>query len=174
MRTIVKLSKLKDPQVILNLVATRSTDPDDPGSGEEWVMDFNKIIPEPRTIEECPDDYIIESAKEAHIQEDEERPWFDWYRWHRDYWGVKWPAYDGYSIIGKSYIEFVFSTPWNLAYPVIHKLDLLGCNIDVKYADEDTGHNCGKLSYTPEQDWTYEDESTLKDPIRFANRVWER
>lgn len=170
-RTIVKLSKLKDPQVILNLVATCSRSPEKPE--EEYFIDFNKIIPEPKTIEECPEDCVVASAKEAHMQEDEERPWFNWYKWHNVYWGTKWGAYDAYTIIGKSYVQFVFSTAWSLAYPIIHKLDLLGCNIDVKYADEDTGNNCGRLTYTSEQGWTHWDESELKDPVRFANRVWE-
>ena len=139
-RTIVKINKLKkdDIDIILNLIATKLEDPDYPDEvKDDYVIDFNKIIPEPTTIEECPEECRVKSAKEAHISEDEARPWFNWYEWRCTYWGTKWGAYDGYTIIGKSFIQFVFSTAWSLAYPVIQKLALMGYNIEVKYADED-------------------------------------
>ena len=151
-------------------MATCSHSPEKPEG--EYFIDFNKIIPEPTAIEECPEDYRVKSAKEAHISEDEARPWFNWYKWHCTYWGTKWGAYDCYTIIGKSFIQFVFSTAWSLAYPVMQKLALMGYNIEVKYADEDYGNNCGKLTYTSEQGWTHWDESELKDPVRFARDLW--
>ena len=175
-RTVIKISKLKkdDIDIVLNLIATKLEDPDYPDEvKDDYVIDFNKIIPEPTTIEECPEECRVKSAKEAHISEDEARPWFNWYEWHCTYWGTKWGAYDGYTIIGKSFIQFVFSTAWSLAYPVIQKLALMGYNIEVKYADEDIGSNCGKLTYTSEQGWTHWDESELKDPVRFAREVWK-
>ena len=54
----------------------------------------------------------------------------------------------------------------------MQKLALMGYNIEIKYADEDLGSNCGKLTYTSEQGWTHWDESELKDPVRFAREVW--
>lgn len=173
-RTIVKINKLKkdDIDIILNLIATCSHSPEE--LEEKYFIDFNKIIPEPTTIEECPEDCRVKRAIEAHIEEDSERPWFNWYEWHTKYWGTKWGAYDCYTKIGKSYIQFVFSTAWSLAYPVMQKLALMGYNIEIKYADEDLGNNCGKLTYSSEQGWTHWDESELKDSYRFASELWKR
>ena len=81
-RTVIKISKLKkdDIDIVLNLIATKLEDPDYPDEvKDDYVIDFNKIIPEPTTIEECPEDCRVKSAKEAHISEDEARPWFNWY-----------------------------------------------------------------------------------------------
>ena len=170
-RTIVKINKLKkdDIDIVLNLIASPLSE----HRPTEYVIDFNKIIPEPTTIEECPEEYRVKSAKEAHISEDEARPWFNWYEWRIDHWGTKWGAYDRHTVIGKSFIQFVFSTAWNLAYPVIQKLALMGYDIEVRYADEDYGVNCGKLTYTSEQGWTHWDEHELKDSERFAREVWK-
>lgn len=171
-RTIVKINKLKkdDIDIVLNLVATCSLSPEKPEG--EYFIDFNKIIPEPTTIEECPEDCRVKSAKEAHISEDEARPWFNWYKWHCTYWGTKWGAYDCYTIIGKSFIQFVFSTAWSLAYPVMQKLALMGYNIDIKYADEDIGNNCGRLTYKREQGWTHWNSMDLTNPEQFARSLW--
>lgn len=165
-RTVVKFHKLKkeDIDIILNLIACPAD--------EEYAIDFNKIIPEPTTREECPEDCI--ATPDSHIESDSERPWFNWYEWHVKYWGTKWGAYDCYTKIGKSYIQFVFSTAWSLAYPVMEKLALMGYNIEIKYADEDLGNNCGKLTYSSEQGWNHYDESELKDSYRFASELWKR
>lgn len=173
-RSVIKINKLKkdDIDLILKLVATCSRSPEKPEG--EYFIDFDKIIPEPRTIDECPEDCVVASAKEAGIEEDEDRPWFNWYKWHNLYWGTKWGAYDAYTIIGKSYVQFVFSTAWNIPMPILRKLALLGYNIEGKYADEDYGHNCGTYSYSNEQDWIFNDESSLKDPVRFARDLWNK
>lgn len=72
------------------------------------------------------------------------------------------------------FIKFVFNTAWSLAYPIIQKLASLGYDIDVKYADEDYGNNCGRLTYTNELGWTHWDESELKDSVKFARDLWSR
>lgn len=166
-RTIVKFKHLKSDDIImiLNMIASQLED-------GTYVIDFNKIIPEPQDITDCPEDFIL--TKSEPISVDEDRPWFNWYRWRLTNWGTKWCAYDGYTLIGKSWITFVFSTAWSFAYPVIKKLDLMGYELDIKYADEDIGSNCGKLSFTSEQGWTMEDESKLKDPVRFARNLWNK
>lgn len=171
-RTVVKFNKLKkdDIDIILKLIATCSHSPEKPEG--EYFIDFDKIIPEPKIETECPDDCKVN--KSSHVELDKDRPWFDWYAWRVKYWGTKWGAYDCYTEIGKSWIQFVFSTAWSLAYPVIQKLALMGYNIEVKYADEDWGHNCGKLTYTSEQGWTHWDETELTDSRRFARDLWNR
>lgn len=173
-RTVVKFKNLKsedDVKFILNIIASPAlTTPTE--EIIEWRIDFNKIIPEPRTEEECPEIFLAEPGKA--IEEDKEKPWFNWFDWHIANWGTKWNAYDGYTKIGKSYITFVFSTAWNIAIPVIEKLSILKYDIDVKYADEDLGVNCGTLTYTSEQGWTHKNSLQLTNPYRFARDLWNK
>lgn len=70
------------------------------------TISFNKIIPEPKTKEECPERYI----KTVESLSDDPRPWFDWYNWRCDNWGVKWDASDVYLDLNEKSISF--STPW--------------------------------------------------------------
>lgn len=65
----------------------------------ELSIDFNKIIPEPKTIKECPEMFILHNEKEARehyleYSEDNDRRWFNWYDFHCAAWGTKWNAYD--------------------------------------------------------------------------------
>ena len=173
-RTIVKFKHLKsdDITIIKNLIAVPSEETDLDGNPLQYHIDFDKIIPEPVDESECPHEYIVN--KDSHISIREEKPWFNWYKWHLTYWGTKWNAYDSYSITGKTYITFVFSTAWSFAYPVIKKLEIMGYDMDIRYADEDYGSNCGKLTYTREQGWTHCDESRLTNPERFAREIWNK
>lgn len=164
--------KPKDIDFILNTIAN-CTSKDDFIPIIEYEIDFNKIIPEPRTIEECPKDCIVESAKEAHIEEDEERPWFDWYNFHCKYWGTKWNAYDCYTKIGKSYIQFVFETAWAPPIPIIESLNLLKYDIDYKYADENYGYNCGIHIYRNGILEELDTEETISGSTQFAMNLWK-
>ena len=173
-RTVIKISKLKkdDIDIILNLLASPMTTSTDPIEKTEYVIDFNKIIPEPRFESECPDEYKVNKSSSIEILKD--KPWFNWYKWHIDHWGTKWDAYDCYTKIGKSYIQFVFSTAWAAPMPIIYKLGILGYDIEVKYADEDYGVNCGRMKYTSEQGWQHFGSLDLKDPVRFARDLWNK
>lgn len=174
-RTVIKINKLKkdDIDFILNTIASPFLHTPE-GIPVEYAIDFNKIIPEPTTIEECPEDCRVKSAKEAHISEDEARPWFNWYEWHCTYWGTKWGAYDCYTKIGKSYIKFIFSTAWNVAQPIIERLSLLGFPLEVKYADEDWGSNCGVVTWSHEQGWEIQFAKDMHNPERFARELWNK
>lgn len=172
-KNVIKISKIKPEEIemVLDMITDKWCNPDAPGK-TEYIIDFDKIIPEPTTIEECPEDCRVKSAKEAHISEDKARPWFNWYEWHCRYWGTKWGAYNGYTKIGKTYIMLVFSTAWTAPIPIIQRLGVLGYPIEVKYADEDYGSNCGRMKYTSEQGWTHWNELDFKDPVRFARDLW--
>lgn len=65
-----------------------------------------------------------------------------WYDWCIENWGTKWNACD---VIwyGNDYV--VFDTAWSFAEPVFRKLAILypDVRIDVSFADEDLGSNCG-------------------------------
>lgn len=166
------LESKNDVDFILNMIARRIIDSDYPDEvKDDYVIDFNKIIPEPQTKEECPADCLVSS--DSHVEEDHERPWFDWYKWHNKYWGTKWNAYDSYTNYDESSITFVFNTAWSLAYPVIKRLDVLEYDLELEYADEDLGSNCGRLTYTSEQGWTHHDESEIDNPAQFAENLWD-
>lgn len=160
--------KTKDTSTILNKLTTKDT------SSGDYIIDFNLIIPEPEKIQDCPE--IFRLNKDSHVMPDEDRPWFDWYKWRTMYWGTKWNAYDGYTIIGKSYVTFVFNTAWTFPYTIAAQLtEMLDCNIDIKFADEDYGNNCGKLHYDKStHQWTGEYEHEIDDPYRFAKNLWYR
>lgn len=166
-KNVIKISKIQpeETEIILNIIATPMIEDMD-----YMIIDFNKIIPEPRFESDCPDDFKVN--KESRIERLSDRPWFDWYKWHIANWGTKWNAYDGYTKIGKTYILFVFNTAWAAPIPIIQKLEVLGYPIEVKYADENYGSNCGRMKYTSEQGWTHWNELDFKDPVRFARDLW--
>ena len=84
------------------------------------VFDFNRIIAEPETEADCPEDCKLN--KDSHVEELKDKPWFDWYAWHVKYWGTKWNAYDAYTKVGKTTITFVFSTAWSMPFPIYEHL----------------------------------------------------
>ena len=148
------------------------TIPTDPIEKTEYAIDFNKIIPEPSFESDCPDEYKVN--KESRIELLKDKPWFNWYKWHIDHWGTKWGAYDCYTKIGKSYIQFVFSTAWSVAQPIIERLSLLGFPLEVKYADEDWGSNCGVVTWSREQGWEIQFAKDMRNPVRFAKELWNK
>lgn len=177
-RTVIKFKKLKkkeDFDMILDMVARPLEDkrddmftPDHP----DWIIDFDKIIPEPREKEDCDKDCLVTPG--SHIAEDKDRPWFDWYKWHIKHWGTKWNAYDGYTIHDPHSLTFVFSTAWSVAEPIVDRLTLLGYDMDIKYADEDWGRNCGTMTYKVNDGWDSTTEDFYKDPCGFAKRLWDK
>lgn len=144
-RNVIKISKIKPEEIemVLDMITDKYCDPDVPGE-TEYIIDFDKIIPEPRFESECPDEYKVNKSSSIEILKD--KPWFNWYKWRINHWGTKWGAYDGYTKIGKTYIQFVFSTAWVPPMPIIYKLSVLGYDITARYADEDYGVNCRKIN----------------------------
>ncbi len=72
-----------------------------------------------------------------------------WYEWRLENWGTKWDAYE-ISVIHRSdrAIHIAFQTAWSTPQAVIETLagqypDLA---IDVDFADENMGNNCGSYS----------------------------
>lgn len=65
--------------------------------------------------------------------------------WSRKYWGTKWNAYDS-NIISPCCVEF--QTAWNHPFVIIEQLSKNFPNdtINVQYADEDIGYNCGQYT----------------------------
>lgn len=175
-RNVLEFKHLQPDEINFLVNAITTVDFSTPDDITARHIDFDLIIPEPKTKDECPADCIVH--KDSHIMEDKDRPWFDWYRWHLNNWGTKWNAYDSYVEVGKTWVRFVFSTAWSMPYPVYKQLTLLGFDFEVRYADEDYGSNCGKLIYCPDKtgftDLVHYDESEVsKDPTVWARHLWD-
>lgn len=80
------------------------------GKGDKY-FDFNKLIPEPETKEECIEKYgeeFIDNGDKP-ITHNDGKEWFDWYEWRYRYWGVKWNSCRTF-IDGDDCV--IFDTPW--------------------------------------------------------------
>ena len=93
-----------------------------------------------------------------------------WYDWSIENWGTKWNAYESFIKEGKSYLKFYFQTAWSTPMPIFDELSVLlsDKNIEIWYADEDIGHNCGKIYYSKGEKIVEYKEGDSS----FANRVW--
>jgi len=170
-RNVVKIKGIPKDKVdyVLNKLACKYKS--DITGTDEYIMDFDLIIPEPRFKKDCPKDCIVN--KDSYVQEVKGREWFNWYNFHCNYWGTKWNAYDGYTKIGKTQITFVFSTAWSAPFGIYEKLCELGYDFEIRYADEDIGSNCGMITFNAsEHDLIHYPESELTNPDRFAKYVW--
>lgn len=78
-------------------------------------FDFNKLVPEPMSIQCCPEQYIDNGN--CHLAHNDERSWFNWYDWHCDYWGTKWNSYN-YSDNLANDDEISFWTAWSEPEPI--------------------------------------------------------
>ena len=93
----------------------------------------------------------------------------NWYDWNRANWGTKWDAYEPYVNAMTDEIFLSFMTAWSTPEPIFRKLaeqypDLL---IEIEYADEDLGYNCGSYSYVDGK-WDY----NIGD-LEFACQMWD-
>lgn len=122
------------------------------------ILDFNEIIPEPATPEECPAKYVMKDeadAKKRCLGWDEKDPrrWFDWYNWHIDNWNTKWGACNTQAPSAEEIekeqlteIAIWTETAWSPATPVYRKLQKMypELGIEVLYGDEG-GFYVGRL-----------------------------
>lgn len=127
--------------------------------GKEDILDFETVIPSPKTIKECPEECI--ANENSHIVIEEDRPWFDWYKWNINYWGTKWnssntsyPEADSILAQGSTEIEIWLDTAWDPASPVYYKLQEMypELNIEVFYGDEG-GFFVGHLKADGTDEW---------------------
>lgn len=93
---------------------------------EVLSISFNKVIPEPTSIEECPEEYILrtkEDARREHLEWDENNPrkWFNWYKFHCNKWGCKWDCDPSNAEETDTALKLHFATPWGPPYGIIVK-----------------------------------------------------
>ena len=86
---------------------------------------------------------------EIGIENIEKYGYATWYDWSIDNWGTKWDACDTNVFTYDNYIGIEFQTAWSTPYPVFEKLakEFPDIEIEVKYADEDLGTNCGIYAF---------------------------
>lgn len=137
--------------------------------GTEY-LDFEKIIPMPKELAiesssrldkgmEFIDSHVL-SVELINSLSDEEKECLnlgfkglynerhygfkDWYDWCRARWGTKWNSHDC-DFCGD---EFYISTAWSCPVPIFQKLsELLHKEIEIVYADEDSGYNTGEYVF---------------------------
>lgn len=106
---------------------------------EQITVDFNILIPEPEIKEECiskyGDKYI--DRGDCHLMHGDGKDWFNWYDWHRDFWGTNWNAFEG-EICFKNdgAIIIRFTTAWASPNPWIRALSELGIAFTHSWRDE--------------------------------------
>lgn len=153
-------------------------------------VDFNKLIPMPKELEDTqspanvvPDDEYQAKLKEydnsgfgkpiSQSMSDELIKKFgfnNWYNWSIENWDTKWNAHD--TIIDDETI--LFQTAWSMPEKVIAKLSTLMPDtiIEVKYADEDIGSNCGEYTIKNGEILSERTFATDEEARAFANEIW--
>lgn len=105
----------------------------------EHFPDFKKVIPPPKNIFEGD----LGDA-EMKMCEREGRP--NWRDWNIANWDTKW---NSYSNAKETWNVFTFETAWNGVRGIMNEIakrsPLVG--IIYEYADEDTGHNVGRIEF---------------------------
>ena len=90
---------------------------------------------------------------------------YTWYGWRREHWGTKWNSYDFFWVDegstdedGNFTVSFMFNTAWSTPYGIWEAVAVQypDLEIDVVYADEDTGYNAGRFHLIDGCDYEYE------------------
>ena len=114
---------------------------------DDSPFDFNVLIPYPEHFKVL-DDRVTALEKEvglAAAMSVKDGYNSGGYEWCIANWGTKWNAYD----IGFGYDEIYFCTAWSTPKPIFAELSkrFPDLQLEVEYADEDIGNNCGRLMY---------------------------
>lgn len=144
-------------------------------------------------ISKLSDEFIAENEKEFlkrhnNIKQDEwelgKTAWNNrqkygfpsWYEWSINMWGTKWNAcgYDNEADYSQN-DSIYFQTAWSAPIPVIKKLSELYPSIEmnIRYADEDLGQNCGELILKGGEVINKLIPKTNKEALEFAAEVWD-
>lgn len=144
------------------------------GEGDTPQFDFNKLIPMPEELRgsRSPVEIVAEAELEAKKKEVDEynakpenKNWKreypitraiqvsllerfgadNWYDWSVENWGTKWNAYEVSWGWGDVYFQCAWSYP-EVIFEALSKL-FPDVTIDIEYADEDFGSNCGIVSW---------------------------
>ncbi len=138
---------------------------------EEHPFDFNVLIPYPEQYQVLDDARRELEKKEGlraamRVKDGYNSGGYDWCIQN---WGTKWNAYD----VGFSYDSIYFCTAWSTPLPIWAELSkrFPDLRLEVEYADEDRGNNCGRLVYVNGVQKERVDMSGRPDSELFARAV---
>lgn len=99
-----------------------------------------------------------------------------WYEWCWNAWGTKWNSY-GYEerFPPNGGNKLVFQTAWEAPHPVIEKMAQMfpAVRITHNWADENIGHNCGRIEYENGKACDSYCPVTEEEAVSFACGVWD-
>ena len=115
------------------------------------TIDFNKIIPEPE-------------YKNSN----------NWYDWRIQNWGTKWNAYEQKKTEKPNELYFLtaWSTPRKIYEALTKNFPIL--TIEVDYADEDTGCNCGKMVFEDGKMVAKLETQYSRYSVKLAKQIWKK
>jgi hypothetical protein len=94
-----------------------------------------------------------------------------WYGWSCEFWGTKWNSYD-VERYDDDTVEFL--TAWSCPIPIFEALSekFPNAKIEVEFADEDTGSNCGTFTLK-DGEWVEENipENLSKEAYELSFRI---
>ena len=98
-----------------------------------------------------------------------------WYEWSINNWGTKWNAYDCIEIedAAEARKELCFNTAWSAPHPILSKLAQMYPDVEIEHewADEDFGHNLGRVKYKGDTILEEYIPKTTKEAYEFALKV---
>jgi hypothetical protein len=167
---------------------------------EETHIDFEKIIPLPEELRanDFPKRIVSQAEYDEWIRkrdnnelteyEKENKPitqkmsddlnsilkrkygYDNWYDWRLNFWNTKWNAY----YQRKEENTIFFDTAWSTPFQIFKKLSEIfpQVTINVKFADEDFGYNCGNYVYEEGVD-VFEElpQGGTYEAYKFANEI---
>lgn len=115
------------------------------------TIDFNKVIPEPEYKNNT-----------------------DWYDWRIQNWGTKWNAYEHVKTENEN--ELYFLTAWSAPKEIYEALTKKFPNltIEVDYADENMGYNCGKMVFENGEMVAELKNQYSRYSVKLAKQIWEK
>lgn len=98
-----------------------------------------------------------------------------WYGWSCENWGTKWNSY-GYKDDCPKFENNIiyFETAWNPPKPVIDKLAKMFPDVTIEHswADEDSGYNTGKTTYTKGKKINFAIKDNTKESYELYAKLW--
>lgn len=107
-----------------------------------WRLDFEKVMPSPQSIEDCPEIFRLKGESDAdkrHIAIKQDKPWFDWFNWRSYFWGA---GHNSYGVDGQNKPQagksFIFYTSHGSPFPIFAKISRMLPGIEVAITFLDT------------------------------------
>jgi len=143
--------------------------------GKEIRTEFHGTKTVSKWASECDNNHFGDDQAKIWWDNYENYGCFDWYNWRIENWGTKWDACESSHCLSLDGLTLTldFETAWSTPLEFFSKLSKMypDAKIDVKYADENFGYNCGEYGLCEnEPDYNYEREP--ENPEEFAHEMW--